>query len=222
MPAVYVANQGSGTVSVISTATNLVTQTVTVGGAPVFLAMNADGNRVYAVNQNGTVAVIDATIDAPGAAPAATLTVGSQPNFAIFDPRLLRVYVSNPGSNSVSIINADPLSAGFNSVTNVTVDAAPKSIAPLPDGTRAYVADSGAGTVNIINTLNNTVIRKITVGTTPVSIVASADSTKVFVANQGSNTLSVIRTSDDTVVATILAPLQDPTCNPAVSQCARM
>jgi YVTN family beta-propeller protein len=118
----------------------------------------------------------------------------------------LRVYVANTGSNTVSVINADVLSAGFNTVTNVAVGASPKAVAPLADGSRAYVANSAAGTVSVINTLNNTVIRTITVGTTPVSIVASPDSTKVFVANQGSNNVSVIQTSNDTVVATLPLP----------------
>ena len=44
---VYVANFGSGTVSVIATATNAVEATVAVGDDPVGVAVTPDGARVY-------------------------------------------------------------------------------------------------------------------------------------------------------------------------------
>jgi YVTN family beta-propeller protein len=112
---------------------------------------------------------------------------------------LKRVYVTNSGDGTVSIIRADvspPVILG----TPITVGTTPLSVTALADGSRAYVANSGSGTVSVIVTSNNTVSKTITVGTDPVSIAASSDSSKVYVANRGSNTISVIRTTDDTVV----------------------
>src|SRR6185312_694990 len=95
---VYVANKGSNSVSVIDTGTNkLLIPDITVGTAPVFLAVNTNGSRVFSVNNGGTVSVIDTTtntvIDTP--------SVGASPNFAYFDSVNNKLWVTNPGSNSV-------------------------------------------------------------------------------------------------------------------------
>jgi YVTN family beta-propeller protein len=56
---VYVANTGSGTVSVINGVTNMVTATVPVGMQPEAVAVNAVTGQVYVVNFGDTVSVID-------------------------------------------------------------------------------------------------------------------------------------------------------------------
>ena len=57
---VYVANEAvNGTVSVIDTATNVVSATIAVGRHPVGVAVKPDGSKVYVANRgNGTVSVI--------------------------------------------------------------------------------------------------------------------------------------------------------------------
>ena len=55
----YVTNAGSGTVSVISTATNTVTATVPDGSSPVSVAVTPNGAHAYMTNAGGsTVSVI--------------------------------------------------------------------------------------------------------------------------------------------------------------------
>jgi len=49
-PFAYIANSGSNSVSVIDTATNTVVATVGVGSAPIGVAANAAGTRVYVAN----------------------------------------------------------------------------------------------------------------------------------------------------------------------------
>ena len=41
---------GSGTVSVIDSATNTVVATIPVGGGPIAVAISADGTRAYVTN----------------------------------------------------------------------------------------------------------------------------------------------------------------------------
>jgi YVTN family beta-propeller protein len=48
-----------GMVSVVSTTTNMVLDTITVGVAPRALAVAPDGTYVYVVNGDGTISVID-------------------------------------------------------------------------------------------------------------------------------------------------------------------
>ena len=49
----YVTNYYGNSVSVIDTATNLVTATVAVGSGPVGVAVNPAGTRAYVTNNNG-------------------------------------------------------------------------------------------------------------------------------------------------------------------------
>ena len=71
---VYVANYGSGTVSVINTATNNVTATVTVGSNPNGVAVNPNGNYAYVTNYgSGSVSVINTATNNV----TATVTVGT-------------------------------------------------------------------------------------------------------------------------------------------------
>jgi YVTN family beta-propeller protein len=58
----YITNHGSGNVSVIDTATNKVTATIAVGGAPFGVAVSPDGGTVYVANtDSGNVSVIATT-----------------------------------------------------------------------------------------------------------------------------------------------------------------
>ena len=209
---IYVANSGSGQVTVIDPATLTVKGAFIVGSNPQAIVASADNNCVYVANQgSNTVSVIKTSTDPlspPTTAP--TIGVGAGPTFLLFDNKLQRVYVVNTAGGSISIINhvAD---CSATSATTVMVGASPTSITALSDGTRAYVANSGSNTVSVILTSSNTVKtfpaphnppNAIAVGTTPVSIGSSTDGAKVFVANKGSGNVSVIRTSDDSVILT--------------------
>jgi YVTN family beta-propeller protein len=78
---VYVANL-SNTVSVISTATNVVSATISVGDGPVGVAFTPDGSRAYVANQfDHTVAVIATASNTV----VATIKAGTSPiAFGIF------------------------------------------------------------------------------------------------------------------------------------------
>jgi YVTN family beta-propeller protein len=59
-PFVYITNSGSNNVSVIDTATNTVTATVSVGYNPLGVTVSPDGTNIYVANEyNNTVSVIN-------------------------------------------------------------------------------------------------------------------------------------------------------------------
>jgi YVTN family beta-propeller protein len=228
---IYVVNQASGNVTVISTADNTILTTVPVGTSPIWAVASSDSSHVYVVNQgSGTVSVIDATSDTV----VANLQVGTAPNYAAFDAKNQRVLVTNPGSSSLSVISADPTSPQFiKSVTNVTVGANPRSVTPLADGTRVYVANTGSNSVSVINSLSLAVTKTIPVGKSPVWISSDGESSKVMTANRDSFDASVILTSTDSELTDahgspqrILAPPvnpTDPNCAPTTTAgCARL
>jgi YVTN family beta-propeller protein len=98
---VYVANDGSNTVSVIDGNTNTVIATVGVGSQPEGVGVNPSTGRVYVANDgSNTVSVIDAHANTV----IATIAVGSRPQGVGVNPSTGRVYVSNDASGTVSVI----------------------------------------------------------------------------------------------------------------------
>ena len=89
----YVANSWNGNVSVIDTATNTVTATVTVGAYHV--AVTPDGRKVYVTNYGGNdVSVIDTDTNTV----IATVPFGNWPTRVAVTPDGKKVYVSSHGN----------------------------------------------------------------------------------------------------------------------------
>ena len=90
----YVTNQGSDTVSVVSTATNTVTATVTVGSLPEGVAQTPNGAYAYVINEgSNSVSVISTatSTSSPTAVPTATPTVAPTPTIPEFPGQLFTI-----------------------------------------------------------------------------------------------------------------------------------
>jgi len=123
-----------------------------------------------------------------------------------------RVWVANPGSNSVSVFSGATSAGSIGKATTVnlpfdTTQATP--IPPLPvfvtsteSGTE-YVANSGTGTVMAIGTITSAITATIPVGKTPWAMAETPDGHKLYVANRDDNTLSSVNTIDKSVARTI-------------------
>ena len=222
---IYVVNSGSNNVSVLSTVDNTIQTTIPVGSHPIWGVMATDGVHVFIVNQgDGTVSVIDTLLDkvicptlfnTPATPCTSSFSVGtsasSQPNFAVYDPKLQRVYVSNTGENTISVIKANGIdlskgAAGLPSVlANIPVSGTPVSVTALGDGTRAYAAlgncpagtnhtnlvlpDVNSGNLascngNLVSVIDTTALREtktIPVGPGAVSVDSAKDGSRVYV-----------------------------------------
>ena len=89
---VYVANQGSNTVSVIDTATNNVTATVTVGTSLVELqSTRMEQMYMWRTDESNNVSVIDTATNNV----TATVNVGTDPVGIAVTPDGTKVYVAN-------------------------------------------------------------------------------------------------------------------------------
>ncbi len=144
----------------------------------------------------------------------ATLSVGIglSSNPAEAQPFL---YVTNPRSATISIIDTNPSSPHYNKVVSTITGpgivkvpgpphtlngmSSPFVIAFTPDGTRAYVANIFSDTVSVIDinpasTDFNKVVSTIEVGGAPVFVAISPDGTRAYVTNGDSDTVSVIDT----------------------------
>ena len=196
----YVANSYSGTVSVISTATNTVTKTVNVGGYPSGVAVTPNGQYVYVTNA-GAGGDFVAVISTATNTVTTTVNIGAAGSACVaITPDGAYAYVTNENSGTVSVI-----STTTNTVTTtITGITEPFCVAVSPDGAYAYVASEG-NFVAVISTTTNTVTTKVTLpnGSLPWGVAVSPDGAYAYVTNEGSNSLSVISTATNMVTATV-------------------
>ncbi|MGW0157878.1 Ig-like domain-containing protein [Mycobacterium sp. NPDC003323] len=150
----------------------------------------AVGDGTHTTTVTVTVPVLPSVVSGPsskgvGWSPAGVVVSGT------------KIYVTNAGSNSVSVIDRTT-----GATSTIKVVSSPKAIALSPDGTRLYIGGSNA--VSVVNTATNTVVHKITTnGGQIYGIDVSADGTRAYVTNYGKNTVSVLNTATGSVIATI-------------------
>ncbi len=121
-------------------------------------------------------------VPAETARPAQTVLALSPPG------RGTRTYVTNGGSNSVSVIDI-----ATNAVTaTIGVGFSPGAVAVNPAGTRAYVTNFGSDTVSVIDTATKAVTATIGVGSNPTGVAVNPGGTLAYVTDYSSDAVSVI------------------------------
>lgn len=160
----YVANIGSGTVTVINRATNAV-KSIATGQGTEGIDVSPDGKEVWVANREmqqpaGTITVINAATDAI----LATFSSGGQMPIRVkFTPNGKEVFVSNARSNSVTVFDA----ASRKLVATIEVGAVPVGIQMTPDGKRAFVANTNDNKVSVLDVPGRKVLRTFQTGTEP-------------------------------------------------------
>ncbi len=223
---IFVANAGDNTVSVFDPSTGTVISTITqadgLGLNPAYVLTSADSAYVFVINKGdgtnpGTLNVIASSDDKVHA----TLPLGISPDFAYLDFNLNRLYVTNSGSNSVTVFDAASVNLTNNPVmptlATVNVGSGPVGVTALADGTKFYTANSLSNDVTVVSATSFGVLKTVPVGQGPVWIASEPTSTKIYTANKNSGTVSVIQTVNDTLVTSMAVPPQDPNCS---SSCA--
>ena len=168
----YVANQDSGTVSVIKNASVAATVDIGDNSNPTGVAVSPDLDYVYVTNSgDDTVSVIktsdNTTINPP-------INVGVEPiGIAVISKgdNLHDIYVAN--GSSVSIIQIET-GTEHTVIKTDSIDRSemdqPYGVSATPNGEYVYVTNNGAYTVSVIQTSNNMVIETIPVGQGPTSL----------------------------------------------------
>ena len=195
----FVANYQNDSLSIIDTATRLVTneivffapgQTTAVGempywpvvlsnaqGAPVktYVSSQRDG-QVLSVSPSGSLKVIK---------------VGGEPNRMILSADQLRLYVANGDLDEIEMIDTTK------DVVKSRISVArpgynykgsnPNSLALSPDGRRLYATLGGENAVAVIDVASQQLLGRIPTGWYPSSVSVSADGKTLFVVNMKSN-----------------------------------
>lgn len=224
---VFVINQGDNSVWVYDPTLQAIVGVFTtpvngLGANAVNLVPSADGAYIFVVTQGDGVnpGALD-IISTSNYSVLPSVPLGVKPTFAYFDPRLVRLYVTNTGSNTVSVFDASNVNISGSPAIPLlgvtTVGTAPVSVTALPNGTRFFVANSGSNNVTDASATSFAVLNTIPLptGANPVWIASEPTSSKIYVANQSS--ISIIQTVNDAIGANVAAPAQNPNCT---SSCA--
>jgi YVTN family beta-propeller protein len=149
----YVANEGDSTISGFNTSDRSQRKgsPTTTSSAPIWLVPRTDNQRVYVLEQNGTLAWLDTT-STPGPDPL-TETAISVPNATTmtYDLNKNRLYIVGgiPGSPQLAIVDVSQSAPTLLKTISIppfallnlaSVPAIAVAATDLPDGSRAYVA----------------------------------------------------------------------------------
>jgi YVTN family beta-propeller protein len=140
---VYIANQGSNSVTVFSTTDNTLITTASglpVGSQPSYIIANSTIDAMYVLNRgDATISVIDAFTDATSPTPVSLLMAGQtavgNSNYMVFNSQMQRLYVANPGTGQVSVLDASGVlnSSGTSNLPVLLANVAiPGGLGPVP------------------------------------------------------------------------------------------
>lgn len=190
----YVADYGSGSVSVVDLGTNAVVATVAVGEKPRDVAITPDGRFAYVTNEAGsTVSVIDAASNAVvGTIP---LSVGAEPRGIAISPNGQTAWVADFGDGTVSVIDT-----ATNSVSGaaIPVGEEPDGVAIAPDGSLAFVAQR-KGNVAIIGTATRAVVGTVVDAGAPAQVAIGPHGGRGFVTDSGTNSVTAFNPTNGSV-----------------------
>ena len=241
----YVASKGDNTVYGFNTVDRSARTVTGPFNAPLWVVARSDSQRVYVLNGNGDVStiditssagpdtVIDASINAPGAA------------YMLYDGNLNRLYI--PGGSQLTMLDASPSTptvlaggpiaiptvqpstraAGDPCLSTATATLHTIAVTALPDGSRAYVgsyyedlSDNICPQVTVIDAASNTVKGSpIAVPGFPaydalcsvtrfrLTMAAGGDSSRAYLASCDGGGVNIIDTFTDTFIVNLHAPI---------------
>jgi YVTN family beta-propeller protein len=216
---VYVANQGSNTVTVIddqrvsamaraeadstpganearvASPNFAVVTTVAVGANPIAVGMSADGTLAYVANLNSnSLSIIETDIDRV----VATVNAGPTPRDVEATPDGRYLLVVNQSTNSVTVLDA----SNYSIVASIPVGTFPCAISLTPDGSAAYVTNRLSNDVSIID-LATFQVATVPVGTFACDVMVTPDGRWAVVTNRLSGNITIIDTAMKLPVATV-------------------
>jgi phosphatidylinositol-3-phosphatase len=141
---IFVANSGSGTISVLNATTGAVLHSVAVGKSPTTVAVDVTYGHVFVTNTgSGTISVLNAKTGTV----LRTIAVGRTPSAVEVDPTRHRVFVANRGSGIVSVLD---LKTGT-LLRSVAVGKSPTAVVMDRVGDRAFVVNRDSNTVSVLD-----------------------------------------------------------------------
>ena len=198
-PFAYVPNEGSGTLSVIDTATDQVVGEIPAGKKPRGLAVSLDGARLYVSDQpNNRLVVVDLALRKA----VGTVPLGVSPEGVSASPDGRYIAVALEESNSVAFIAA---ATGTEAFTVKVEGKNPEHAVFSPDGKLVYVGAEDAEQVDVIDVGKRRQVARIAVGRRPRGIGFLPDGSRAFIACEISSEVHVVDVARSQSVAVVKA-----------------
>ncbi len=214
---VYVSNEDSGDISIISTASNQVIKTLNVGRRPRGIRVGHAGDKVFVAlsgspkcppsmsdedcSQQETDKTQDgiAVIDVRTGKLERVLPGGSDPEQFDLSADGRRLFVSNEDSDQVTVVDIDSGQV----LRTIAVGREPEGVRVSPDGTLVYITAETDHTVTVLDADSGTVVATIGVGRRPRDAIFSANGLRAYVSAEVGHSISVIDVGKHKVIATI-------------------
>jgi len=200
---IFASNDLSSNVSVISTATDKVVDTINLPDQdPRAVAYDPGTHQIFVANALGTLANVSVISDATDAV-VHSINVGVDPDAIVYDGGKGYVYVANGGSANVSVIDDSTdavvttigLSAG--SANSGAYDPAQNKV--------FFISPGGALTSNatVVSDASNTVVATILLDVAADGAAYDSDNNEVWVLNGDPAYASAISTATNAVVVNV-------------------
>ena len=228
---IFVTNERSGDVTVISGADFKVTSTIPVGKRPRGIHASPDGKLLYValsgtpiepppqLDEHGNPILknntdddsdvkADKAADGIGLVDIAKKTLlrkisaGSDPEEFALSTDGKELYVANEDVGTASVLNIDTGKVDH----LVLVSREPEGTVTSPDGNTFYVTCETGGDVFVVDTSTYKVIGRLKVNPRPRSIDFLPDGSRVFVPSESTGELSIFDSSSYKIIKTIKLP----------------
>jgi YVTN family beta-propeller protein len=182
---VYVANSGSGTVSVIDGFNDTVVATIPVTNDPTGVAVDPSLGLAYVTASPHKVAVINITSNKV----VRNIGLGDEPFGIAVNPSTHYMYAPLFFSKSLAVLNgsAEVASVALNGSTD-----SPNGVSVNPLTNTVYVTNRDSDTVSVIDGATNKLVSDVVVGSYPEGVAVNPVTGLAYVANTMSGTLSVV------------------------------
>ncbi len=202
-PLAYASNEGSGTVSVIDTATDTVKATLRVGKKPRGIALSADGKRLYLSDQELDALVVVDTAKGTEPAPRAARKISRSHLPLARRAAGSRVMIEE--DNEVAIDDTTTLEVKSRINTR---GKNPDHAVWSPDGHWLYVSAENADSVDIIDVAAGAIVKSLVVGLRPRGIGFLPDGSRAYVAAEAAGVVAVVDVAKQEVIGSIKAGLR--------------
>ena len=203
----YITNQGTRAITVLNTATDQVSGTISIPqGPPQAVSFSPDSRTAYVsvYGSHSTPAIV--FIDTATGKVTSTVQVNNhEPGPSATSPDGLSLYVPNhnmvqggAGDNILDVINL-----ATKKVQSIPVKANPHWAVVDNKNGRLYVTNHMSALVTVLNAKTNQIITTIQTGETPHSADLSPDGSRLAVTSYSGNEVFLINTATDKQVAVI-------------------
>ena len=192
----FVANENSGTVSVINLDTLDVSKNITVGSMPHNIAFHPNGLKAFVTLQGEDKIVI---IDVSSLEKIDSIEVGNLPHNIDITPDGKMLFVTNIGSNDVAVVDLTEKEI----IKRIPVSKGHHGIDIPPTGNLIFVSGIGDNKVSVIDSTSLEVIKQIVVGDGPHGLRTNSHGTNLFVGVTQTDEVVVINTESLEIIERI-------------------